>query len=131
MVREELVQVVGYELDDPRLAGVVVTDVRMSANLREARIFVMFAGVGEAESAAGMRALNHAAPYVRRQLASALSLRHAPQLFFIRDTVEERAARVDALLQEISHDGGGGPAPAPPEAGEAAAAERGERRDEG
>jgi ribosome-binding factor A len=123
LVREEIMQIVGYELEDPRLAGVVVTDVRMSENLREARIFVMFAGAGDAETAAGMRALNRAAPYVRRQLASALSLRHAPQLFFIRDTVEEKAARVDALLQEISHDG----SPAPPDAGEAAPGERGDQ----
>ena len=102
-MRAEIVQIVGYELEDPRLAGVTVSDVRMSENLREARIYVMFAG-GDAEAAPAMRALNHAAPYVRRQLAMELSLRHAPQLFFIRDTVEEKAARVDALLQEITHD---------------------------
>ncbi len=118
LVREEIVQIVGYELDDPRVAGVAVTDVRMSENLREARVYVTVEG-DDSEAAQAMRALSHAAPYVRRQLATSLSLRHAPQIFFVRDTVEERANRVDQLLDQIAHE--------PPAAGEPAAeGERGE-----
>jgi ribosome-binding factor A len=99
-VREEIAQIVGYELDDPRVAMVTVTDVRMSENLREARIFVTVAGT-EDEALTALKALRKAAPYVRRQLAFNLSLRHAPDIHFIRDTVEEKAARVDELLREI------------------------------
>ena len=99
-VREEIAQIVGYELDDPRVAMVTVTDVRMSDNLREARIFVTVAGT-EDEALTALKALRKAAPYVRRQLAFNLSLRHAPDIHFIRDTVEEKAARVDELLREI------------------------------
>ena len=117
LVREEIVQIVGYELEDPRVAGVAVTDVRMSENLREARVYVTVEG-DEVEGAQAMRALNHAAPYVRRQLATSLSLRRAPQIFFVRDTVEERANRVDQLLDHLAHD--------PPAAGETAAGERGD-----
>ena len=102
-VREEIAQVVGYELDDPRVAMVTVTDVRMSDNLREARVFVMVAGTDE-EAASALKALRKAAPYVRRQLAINLNLRHAPEIHFIRDTVEEKAARVDELLRELVHD---------------------------
>ena len=103
LVREELAQIVGYELDDPRVAMVTVTDVRMSSNLRDARVFVMVHGT-EAEAAAALRALERAAPYVRKQLASALSLNYAPQIHFVRDTVEERAARVDELLTELERE---------------------------
>ena len=117
LVREEIVQIVGYELEDPRLAGVTVTDVRMSENLREARVYVTVEG-DDSEAAQAMRALGHAAPYVRRQLATSLSLRHAPQIFFVRDTVEERANRVDRLLTEITHES--------PSPGETAAGERGD-----
>jgi ribosome-binding factor A len=99
-VREEIAQIVGYELDDPRVAMVTVTDVRMSDNLREARIFVTVSGT-EDEALTALKALRKAAPYVRRQLAFNLSLRHAPDIHFIRDTVEEKAARVDELLREI------------------------------
>ena len=120
LVREEIVQIVGYELEDPRVAGVTVTDVRMSENLREARVYVTVEG-DDAEGAQAMRALGNAAPYVRRQLATSLSLRHAPQIFFVRDTVEERANRVDLLLTDIARE--------PPGPGGAAAGERGEEGD--
>jgi ribosome-binding factor A len=101
-VREEIAQIVGYELDDPRVTIVTVTDVRMSENLREARVFVMLTGT-EDEAAAALKALRKAAPYVRRQLAINLNLRHAPEIHFIRDTVEEKAARVDDILRGIVH----------------------------
>jgi ribosome-binding factor A len=103
-VREEIAQIVGYELEDPRLTMVTVTDVRMSENLREAKVYVLVAGTDD-EAQKALKALQKAAPYVRRQLATNLSLRHAPQLNFVRDTVEERAARVEDLLREIGHDG--------------------------
>ncbi|MBA3247553.1 MAG: 30S ribosome-binding factor RbfA [Pyrinomonadaceae bacterium] len=104
LVREEIMQIVGYELDDPRVSMVTVTDVRMSENLHEARVYVTISGTEE-EGVKAMRALNHAAPYVRRQLAFELNLRHAPEIHFVRDTVEEKAARVDELLMEIGQGG--------------------------
>lgn len=100
MLREEISQIVGYELDDPRLTMVTVTDVRVSDNLRDARVFVTVIGT-EAEAASALVALHHAAPYVRKQLGVALSLRHTPEIHFVRDTIEERGARVDELLAQI------------------------------
>ncbi len=100
MLREEVSQIVGYELDDPRLTMVTVTDVRVSDNLRDARVFVTVIGT-EAEAAAALVALRHAAPYVRKELGVALSLRHTPEIHFVRDTVEEHGARVDELLAQI------------------------------
>ena len=99
-LREEISQIVGYELSDPRLTGVTVTDVRLAQDLRDASVYVTVAG-SEAEHASALAALRHAAPYVRRQLGIALSLRHTPVLHFIRDVVEERATRVEELLAEL------------------------------
>ena len=104
MLREEIAQIVGYELEDPRLTMVTVTDVRVSDNLRDARVFVTVTG-DEAEHQAAMAALRHAAPYVRKQLGFALSLRHTPEIHFVRDTVEEQGQRVDQLLEEIKQEG--------------------------
>ncbi len=105
-VREEIAQIVGYELDDPRVTMVTVTDVRMSDNLREARVFVAVSGTDD-EALSALKALRKASPYVRRQLAFNLNLRHAPDIHFIRDTVEEKAARVDEILMKL------GPVPPP------------------
>ena len=100
LLREEIMQIVGYELEDPRVAAVTVTDVRVTENLRDASVFVLVEG-NEDEIRAALVALRHAAPYVRKQVGFALSLRHTPEIHFIRDIIEERGARVDRLLEEI------------------------------
>lgn len=116
MIREEVSQIVGYELEDPRVASVTVTDVRVSENLRDATVYVTAEGT-DAEKAEAMRALQKAAPYVRRQLGTLLNLRYTPELHFVRDTVEEAAARVEALLTEIKTESQDRPAPSPAEDG--------------
>ena len=103
LVREEVTQIVGYELDDPRVASVSVTDVRMSENMRDARVYVTAEGT-EAERAAALLALRNAAPYVRRQLGMALNLRYTPEIHFVRDTVEESASRVEELLTKLEQE---------------------------
>jgi ribosome-binding factor A len=102
MLREEITQIVGYELEDPRVAMVTVTDVRVSDNLRDASVYVTVAG-DETETRTALVALRHAAPYVRKQVGFSLNLRHTPEIHFVRDTVEEQGARVDQLLAEIEH----------------------------
>ena len=104
-LREEIAQIVGYELEDPRLTMVTVTEVRVADDLRDASVYVTVEG-DEHEHELALRALRHAAPYVRKQLGFSLNLRHTPVLHFVRDTVEEKAERVDALLQGMGKDEG-------------------------
>jgi len=107
---------VGYEMDDPRVETVVVTDVRVTENLRDASVYVTAEG-SESEKTAALKALQHAAPYVRRQLSILLNLKYTPELHFVRDTVEESAARVEALLSGLELEKQGRQPP-PEEVGE-------------
>ena len=116
VVREEVSQIVGFELEDPRVETVTVTDVRVSENLRDATVYFTAEGT-DAEKAEALKALQKAAPYVRRQLGIALNLKYTPELHFVRDTVEEAAARVEALLSEIRTESQDRPSPSPDEAG--------------
>ena len=102
-IREEIAQIVGYELEDPRLTMVTVTDVRLSDNRRDAQVFVTVAG-NEEEHRLALTALRHAAPYVRKQLSLSLNLPRTPEIHFVKDTVEEHGERVDKLLQELALD---------------------------
>ena len=102
-LREEIAQIVGYELEDPRLTSVTVTDVRLSSDKRAARVYVTVAG-DEEEHKAALAALKHAAPYVRKQLGFALNLPRTPEIHFVRDRVEEEGERVDQLLHEIEQE---------------------------
>ena len=104
VLRAEVMEIVGYELDDPRLLGVTVTEVRVSDNLRDAKIFVFVEG-DEKEIKEALKALQHAATFVRQQVALNLDLRHAPVLNFVRDTVEENAIRIEGVIQDLTQKG--------------------------
>jgi ribosome-binding factor A len=102
-LKEEIAEVVGFQLEDPRLLGVTVTDVTVSDDLRDAKVFVLIDGDEESINDA-LKALRHATEYVRQQVVLDLALRHAPHLHFVRDTAEENAARIGRLLQELKID---------------------------
>jgi ribosome-binding factor A len=103
ILREEISQIVGYELEDPRLASVRVTDVKLSDGLKAARVYVTISG-GEPEHKSALAALRKAAPYVRKQVGLSLNLPRTPEIHFVRDRVEEEGERVDELLFQIEQD---------------------------
>ncbi|HXH69637.1 MAG TPA: 30S ribosome-binding factor RbfA [Pyrinomonadaceae bacterium] len=103
-LREQITEIVGYEMDDPRLLAVTVTDVRVSENLRDAKVFVVVQG-DENQIKAALRALQNAATFVRQQVALNLDLRHAPHINFMRDMVEENAVRIDNLIRDLTQKG--------------------------
>ena len=100
ILREEITQIVGYELEDPRLTTVTVTDVKLSENLKAAKVYVTVAG-DEEEHRLALAALTRAAPYVRKQVGLSLNLPRTPEILFVRDRVEEEGERVDKLLEKI------------------------------
>src|SRR5207247_10808634 len=73
-LREEITQIVGYELEDPRLTMVTVTDERVADDLRDASVYVTVAG-DEEEHLKALQALEQAAHYVRKTVGFALNLR--------------------------------------------------------
>ena len=103
-LREEIAEVVGFELEDPRVEAVTVTDVKVSDDLRDAKVYVLVDG-SEDEITKALITLQRAAVYVRQQVAMNLSLRHAPHLFFVRDTAEENASRIGEILQDLKNKG--------------------------
>jgi len=103
-LREEIAEVVGFELDDPRIELATVTEVSVSDDLRDAKVYVLVNGT-EDEVKKTLRALQHAATFVRQQVAMNLSMRFAPHLHFVRDTAEENASRVGSILIDLTSKG--------------------------
>ncbi|MEQ1603872.1 MAG: 30S ribosome-binding factor RbfA [Pyrinomonadaceae bacterium] len=100
----EIAEVVGFELNDPRLEMVTVTDVEVSPDLRDAKVYVLIRGT-EAEIEKALKSLRNAATFVRQQVAMNLDLRHAPHVHFVRDTAEENASRVSEILDDLTRKG--------------------------
>jgi len=105
-VREELAELIGFELADPRLSAVNVSEVHVSPDARYARVRVAVNGA-EREQNQAIAALEHARHYLRRQLAARLSLRHVPELHFERDRNPEADSRIDFLLKRAKRSSGG------------------------
>lgn len=91
------------ELRDPRLGFVTVTEVKVSVDLKQAQIYVSVMGE-EKERQSTMAALEGAGGFIRRELASRLKLRFMPEIEFLPDLTLERAARLEALLDQIHDD---------------------------
>jgi ribosome-binding factor A len=96
-VREELIQLIGFEMSDPRLLNVDVTLVNVSPDGRHAHVLVGLRGDEKVqkESLAG---LDHAKHYLRHELARRLSLRRVPELHFEPDAGAEVENRIERLL---------------------------------
>lgn len=104
-IREELAEMVGFELEDPRLMGVEVTSVHVSPDSRHATVKVGFQGT-DREMNQALMALEHAQAYLRRQLALRLQLRRLPELHFERDKNPYVESRIDLLLKRAKKSRG-------------------------
>jgi ribosome-binding factor A len=97
-VREELSEIIGFEMEDPRLGEVQVTEVHVSPDSRHAHVKVELGGDERARNQA-MAALEHARHYLRHELARRLSLRRIPELHFAIDRWSDAPDRVELLLR--------------------------------
>ena len=99
-IRQVLGDAVSGDLKDPRVGFVTVTDVRTSADLRHARVYVSVLGDAE-QRRASLDGLRSAHGFLQSRLASELRLKRTPTLEFSYDDTTDRAMRVDALIDEI------------------------------
>ncbi len=98
-LRRELALLIQQEVSDPRVGMVTVTDVEVSRDLAHAKVFVTFVGKESAEAVAGsLEALNHAAGFLRSQVARGTQWRTTPKLRFVHDESVYRGANLSALI---------------------------------
>ena len=98
LMRRELVLLVKQKTKDPRLKEVVITDVIVSRDLTNAKIFF---SVDEDSIKIVASLLNNAGGFFRSSLSKALDLRHTPTLSFIYDPAPNTGARIDDLLSKL------------------------------
>ncbi len=99
-IRVEITELLAREVKDPGIGFVTVTSVRVTADLQLARVYYSVLG-DESARKQTKRALDRALPFLRRQIASRVRLRRAPELVFHYDDSLDRQDRIEALLREI------------------------------
>lgn len=99
LAREVLGEAIA-ELKDPRVGFATVTAVRISTDLRHARVYVSVLG-SEEEQSSTMAGLRSAAPHLRSELGRQVRLKYLPELIFELDTGAQEAERLEGLLRKI------------------------------
>jgi ribosome-binding factor A len=102
LLRQEITELLQREAKDPRLSVMVsVTRVSVSADMHYAKVYVSVMGTEEEKKGllAGLRA---ASGFLRRELASRLTLRYTPDLSFVYDDTMEQAGKVIQLIDQVS-----------------------------
>jgi ribosome-binding factor A len=99
-VRGELALLIAREVRDPGLGFITLTRVQVSPDLQLARVYYTSLG-DEAARKRSAKALERAAPFLRRQVGSRLRLKRTPELAFFYDESIAGQDRIEQLLNEL------------------------------
>ncbi len=108
-VRAELCTLLLRSVRDPTVQLVTVTHVRMTRDLRHARVYYTTPGDASTRLKT-VRGLRRATPFLRGQLGRRIRVRHVPELTFVYDDSIDREHRIARILEELHVDN----TPAPP-----------------
>ncbi len=103
LIKAELSDILHKEIRDPVIGPVTVTDVKMSSDLRTARIYFVRLG-SDLNAAEAEQHLQRAAGFLKRELGKRVSLRYMPDLVFVYDKSFEYGSRIEKLLADIRKD---------------------------
>ena len=93
-------EIIQFELKDPKVGFVTITDVQVTNDNSYAKVFVSFLGKQE-RAEAGLKALNRSKGFIRSALAKRLSIRKTPELIFELDKSLEQGNKIERILSEL------------------------------
>jgi ribosome-binding factor A len=100
IIRKDISDIVQFDLKDPNVGFVTITDVHVSNDHSYATVYVTFLGKDE-RAQAGLKALNRAKGFIRSALSQMLDIRRTPELTFVIDETEMKAQHIDDIIAEI------------------------------
>jgi ribosome-binding factor A len=103
LLQAEIGRLLLHDVRDPRVAGVTVSDVRVTADLKMARVWVRHLAP-RPDEARVLQGLERATSFLRAQLGTRLQLRWVPELRFEYDHLVDDAARLERLLDDLKSD---------------------------
>ena len=103
LIKQEMSKMLLKELKDPRIGFVTVTDVEMTGDLREAKIYVSVMG-GEEQVKSSLEGLNSALGFIRREIGHRIRLRFTPEISFALDTSLDYGDHIQKLLLQVESD---------------------------
>ncbi len=101
-MKQEIADILMRKIKDPRIGFVTVTDVELSDDLKNAKVFVSIYGGDKQETLKGLKS---ASAFIRSELGRRMTMRSVPEILFRFDDTVEKGAHIMELLHEIEkHD---------------------------
>jgi len=101
LIKQEIADILMRKIKDPRVGFVTVTDVELSDDLRNAKVFVSIYGGDKEETLTGLKS---ASAFIRSELGRRMSMRCVPEILFRFDTTIEQGAHIMELLHKIENN---------------------------
>ncbi|HAO20353.1 MAG TPA: 30S ribosome-binding factor RbfA [Desulfobacteraceae bacterium] len=101
LILKHLSLILKKHISDPRLEMATLTGVKVSADLKHARIYFCITG-GENKIKQAQEGFESAIGFIRRAIAPELGLRYMPKLTFIYDESFDYGARIERVLSSLN-----------------------------
>jgi ribosome-binding factor A len=102
-MKKELSDIIGRKIKDPRVGFVTVTDVEVSGDLQQAKVFITVLG-DEVQREDTLKGLAKAKGFIRSEIGQRVRLRKTPELIFEFDESIDYGNRIESLLKKIQDD---------------------------
>mgnify|MGYP000870044291 CR=1 FL=1 len=99
LIREVVSDVVNNDAKDPRIQGVTITEVKMSSDLKTARIY--FCCLADGKTEIHLAGLQSAEGFIRKRLRDELDLKYIPQISFFYDSSFDYSDHINSLLKSV------------------------------
>jgi ribosome-binding factor A len=102
-MKKELGDILTRKIKDPRVGFVTVTDVEVTGDLQQAKVFVSILG-NEQEKHDSLLGLAKAKGFIRSEIGNRIRLRKTPELIFEFDEAHEYGNRIETLLRDLRNN---------------------------
>jgi len=99
-LRCEIEEILNYELDDPRITSLTVTEVMLAPDGRKAHIRLSIQGDSD-EQEGCLQAIEKAKGYIKNRLSERIEVYRLPDLYFDPDLPVELRPKAGSLLRRI------------------------------
>lgn len=103
LIKHELASVLSQSVKDPRIGFVTITDVRVSDDLKYARVFYSVLGTDEKKEETA-KGLETARGFLQRDIANTIKLRFTPHLSFVMDSSLDEGMKIDGIIRKIHEE---------------------------
>lgn len=102
-IKKELGDILTRKMKDPRVGFVTITDVEVTGDLQQAKVFISVLG-SDSEKEETLRGLEKANGFIRSEIGDRIRLRKTPELMFMFDESLEHGNRIEKLLHNLKDD---------------------------